>query len=470
MYLHYADDIEVRERQREKDVLLRTFGANLVGLPAIPSNTPLVAFHLVSSRSLLFAPANARLFLVRDQLGPFFAPLMERSPALPLLAVRAARHAVAANPDDANAWLRLGQAYLLLRNSTCERSNEGLLPPLSKLRRAQIITALEQALRLDPGLEAAHHELAYLHGEYGYLDLAFEHRQQERPLSRQAGLRTGETSEEFADRLELLEKDTAKLEKSVQERTQAYSSGAHAFKGGQMAEAGLALRLGLARKALDEVLMKTPAEVLGPAGMQLEMELLLNMGRAEEVRTILNDAGFRASKQGLGYYEIESPRRTDGSPLYTIPYLWPAYEWLHAVESASVGDYGLAREEVRAIRAGLRAEYDAEESQRSAIERQLCMLATEMACYPPSFVPAFEALAMGPFLDARIVLEARAPTLRAQQADLFVLEGLLALEQGDTDAARSAFDQAQTLCADSETPFLGSPIAASYLRRLNAKK
>ena len=236
-----------------------------------------------------------------------------------------------------------------------------------------------------------------------------------------------------------------------------------------MAEAGLALRLGLARKALDEVLMKTPAEVLGPAGMQLEMELLLNMGRAEEVRTILNDAGFRASKQGLGYYEIESPRRTDGSPLYTIPYLWPAYEWLHAVESASVGDYGLAREEVRAIRAGLRAEYDAEESQRSAIERQLCMLATEMACYPPSFVPAFEALAMGPFLDARIVLEARAPTLRAQQADLFVLEGLLALEQGDTDAARSAFDQAQTLCADSETPFLGSPIAASYLRRLNAK-
>src|SRR5206468_681819 len=98
-------------------------------------------------------------YLVRDQLGPFFAQLVARPPALPLLAVRAARRAVAVNPEDANAWLRLGQAYLLLRNVTGERSGEGLLPPLAQLRHVQIVTALEQAVRLDPDVEVAHHEL-----------------------------------------------------------------------------------------------------------------------------------------------------------------------------------------------------------------------------------------------------------------------------------------------------------------------
>src|SRR5207248_5557810 len=114
--------------------------------------------------------------------------LGERSPALPLLAVRAARRAVAANPEDANAWLRLGQAYLLLRNLTCERSGEGLLPPLAQLRHVQVATALEQAVRLNPDHEAAHRALYELYGQR-YLDQALEHRREELRLSRRAGPR-----------------------------------------------------------------------------------------------------------------------------------------------------------------------------------------------------------------------------------------------------------------------------------------
>ena len=77
---------------------------------------------------------------------------MDRPPALLLLTVRAARRAVAANPGDANAWLRLGQAYVLLRDETCERAGLGLRSPLAQLREVQITTALEQARQGWPGL------------------------------------------------------------------------------------------------------------------------------------------------------------------------------------------------------------------------------------------------------------------------------------------------------------------------------
>src|SRR5262249_57799152 len=129
---------------------------------------PAAALQVVAAHHVLFPQGGAGSFLVRDQLGPYFAPLGQRSPALPLLAVRAARRAVAANPEDGNAWLRLGQAYVLLRDETCERSAHRERTPLAQLRQVQIATALEQALRLDPDLEAAHHELAHLYGESNF--------------------------------------------------------------------------------------------------------------------------------------------------------------------------------------------------------------------------------------------------------------------------------------------------------------
>src|SRR5262249_7242142 len=144
-----------------------------------------------SSRNLLVSEDAEPQFPVRDQLGPYFAPMMERPPALLLLAVRAARRAVAANPQDAHAPLRLGRASLLLRTLTCERSGEGMLPPLAQVRRVQIATALEQAVRLDPDQEAAHHELAMLYGGQNYLDQALEHQREELRLSRRAGPRPG---------------------------------------------------------------------------------------------------------------------------------------------------------------------------------------------------------------------------------------------------------------------------------------
>jgi len=59
--------------------------------------------------------------------------------------------------------------------------------------------------------------------------------------------------------------------------------------------------------------------------------------------------------------------------------------------------------------------------------------------------------------------------LRSQQANLYVLEAMLFLEQGDTAAARTAFSEAQKLCAgagDAEVPYAGGPIAAGYLSQM----
>ena len=84
------------------------------------------------------------------------------------------------------------------------------------------------------------------------------------------------------------------------------------------------------------------------------------------------------------------------------------------------------------------------------------------------FLPAFTARTLGAFLEKRNAFRAGEPALRAQQADLLVLEGMLALEQGDTSAARASFAEAEELGAG--VPFAGAPIAARYLGKLNARR
>jgi hypothetical protein len=468
--LEYANDTEAGQRERHWRSLLRTYAAGLTGLPAQPAAAPQAAFQVWASRDLLFPRDEQARFLVREQIGPFFAPLVERPPALPLLAVRAARRAVADNPADANAWLRLAQAYLLLRNGTRERTAEGMLPPLAQLRHVQIVTALEQVVRLNPDLEEAHHELALLYGPRNYLDAALEHQREELRLSRRAGPRPGESAEEFDHRLETLDKDTAKLEELVQDRRQKYAAGSRSLQGDRRAQADMALQLGLARLAVDEVLLSASAEVLGPDGIKLELDLLLTLGRAQEVRPILNDPGLRANKQALRSYDLTAPRTREGAPLYPLPYHWPAYEWLHVLEAAAVGDYGQARADLGAARAEVRTRHGLMRQRLDDVTRRSRPLVPGLLAGRPPLPPALPALSAT--LGEKAAFEFGDRIFRGQQADLCVLEGLLALEQGDPPAARSAFAEAQQLgapVAGAEVPFAGRPIATGYLGQLNAQ-
>src|SRR5262249_11880408 len=159
-------------------------------------------------------------------------------------------------------------------------------------------------------------------------DLALEHRREELRLTRKAGHRPGESADEFARRLEFYETDTAKLADVVRDGRTKYSAAAGTFQGERLAQADVAFKLGLARQAVDEILLATPADVLGPAGMKLELEMLLRLGRVDDVRPILADKGLRASKHGLREADVVPPLDRTGRPLYPIPYRWPAYEWL----------------------------------------------------------------------------------------------------------------------------------------------
>jgi hypothetical protein len=405
-------------------------------------------------------------FLVRDQLGPFFRHLADRPPALPLLAIRAARRAVAANPSDSNAWLRLGQAYLLLRNGTCERSAEGLLPPLAQMRFVQVVTALEQAVRLDPDLEVAHRELAFLHGESNALDMALEHRRAELRLSRRAGVRPGETADEWAHRLTLLERDTAKLEEMIEASRDRYAAAARSLQGKRFELARAALKLGLARQAADDILLPYPADLLGLDGIKLELEVLLSLGRAGEVRASLSEEAMAASKHILPYYDLPAPRMPDGTAPYTLRYSLPSYEWLLALAAAAAGDYEQARFCVRELRQGLQAGSERLEQQRQILERGSLELVVGLFSAPAPLQPLFSVKALSMSRQQRAALAASTRSLTAQQADLCVLEGLLALEQGATDDARAAFLEARRLGA--RAPFAAAPIAGGYLPRLLA--
>jgi hypothetical protein len=467
VYLHYFGDSYPGQHGRRLRASLGAFAASLAGLPAAPAALPTAALEVFTSNHLLW-PRSPAAFVQAEQLGPYFRHLLERPPALPLLAVRAARRGAAANPEDRIAWLSLGQAYKALRDLTCERSAEGRLPPLTQLRNVQIITALAQAVRLDPDLEPAHHELARLYAEQNALDQALTHLREELRLARRAGARPGETAEEAAHRLELLERDVAKVAETVEQRREVFASRPAAPEAGRVAEARAALRLGLARLAADEVLLPTPAALLGADGVDMELDLLLSLGEAEKVRAILN-AGGDAGRGGLPSHDLPPPAGPGGAPLYPFPYRWPGYEWLRVLESAALGDYGVARATLREMRAGRRAGHERLLRQLQTLGAGNLATLPWLLSGPPVYLPAFGAHTLARVAGDRAALQDNEPFLRAQEADLCVLEGLLALEQGVPEEARRAFAEAQRLCGPPAGPavsFAGGPIAGAYLSLL----
>jgi len=444
VYLRLFEDKEEGRRRESVDRYYTTAAAAFGGLPA----------NVEASAGPLGPPAAVAFRL--GALDERLAEINDKPPELPLLAVRAARRAAAANPDDANAYLRLAQAYLTLRNETVEHSHGASLSPLVMLRHVQIVTALRQALILNPDLEAAHQNLAILLAERQYYDAALDHRRAELRISRGAGRRAGEDADAFTRRLDEMARRVREMEKQVQDAQDKFVIDSQPLRDNPLAKAELALRYGLARQALEDVLLRSRVELFGSLGARLELELLLMLGRAEEARGMLTDGDMKANKRKLTTFIV--PRINSADP--TPAYIFPAYEWLLTCQAAASGDYDPADAALEEIGERLNAEVG-----RGRLESQLLMTSEIGALAQRSqFTSPL-------FLKENLEMQSRRVLLQVEQADVLALRGLLDLERGaPTDGERRL---AESLSLSRSAMLAGAgcpsrPLVLAYLKRVRA--
>jgi tetratricopeptide (TPR) repeat protein len=439
---------------------LSRYAAGLAGLaaPGLGSGATTLA--------LLFPMERADLFL---------ADRHDRPPHLPLLAVRTARQALAVNPDDANAWLRLGQAYLILFRGTGERRRaatpEQHWQLLEVLRHVQAATALENALKLNPDLEAAHRALAELYAERAYLDLALEHGRETLRLARRT-LQDGKATEELQARLKDEERKVQALDELVRDRRNEFAIHSRPLTANPLLRARLAVRLGLARVALDDILWQSSVQLFRGEGARMELELMLMVGRALEVRTMLDDEEVQQSRDVLGEAELPAPLL----PGYPPSYFLPSYEWLRFYQAAATGDYGNAYGKPDSPLVKLLRQLEAMEKgdlqQRQQTRRDLPVtLAAEvgMGASPSALLSRYLVVNTRQRMIYYLGQEAQlAHFPRLLRADLHTLGGLLALEQGRVAVAGEFFRAA--LAVGGTDHFAGRPLAAAFLERIRRQK
>jgi hypothetical protein len=398
-------------------------------------------------------PASGAGRQAAEELAWGFMAARDRGPPEPLLlAVRAARRALAANPDDAGAFLLLGEAYLRLARRTREQRWQAALPELAAIRRAQAVTALEQAALLGPDLDQAHALLAQLYSEQGQMDRSLDHTRARVRIAEQEVARRGPGAAAAAERLPALQADRDALEGIVGRSQDVYAANTEGQTDPSkvVSRARLASRHGLSRRALEMLLESHPA-IFGKSGAQMQLELMLRAGRAFEVRAWLEPD----HEAVLGY-----------SP----------YHWLQVQAAAACGDYAAADAELDKLSEEVRRVVTSPEQAvpvRSAVAARVAGAVLTRPVHgsgPPGLAAAlfqqFEALRP---------LGGPAGLLR-QEADFQVLRGLLALECGAVEAARGHFGAALAVWGGDDRAatgagldFAGRPVAQQALRWLAEK-
>jgi hypothetical protein len=189
-------------------------------------------------------------FIQQQFLEGFLASRDDAPPAHLFLAIRAARQALAKNPEDAFAHFYLGQAYLEFLGSTRERALYPAFPQLQQVRYLQAVAAFRQALLLKEDLTWAHEALFRLFWTHNAHDLALKHRQAQLEQTRLGGPRQGQSVEQFVKYIESFEKEVKDLEQRVRAAENEYENSKNLFPR-VIQRAQKARQLGLAGKALD---------------------------------------------------------------------------------------------------------------------------------------------------------------------------------------------------------------------------
>ncbi len=381
--------------------------------------------------------------------GGFVAAQDRGPPEALLLAVRAARRALAANPDDAGAFLLLGESYVRLASQTHEQRWQAALPSLAGVRHSQALTTLEQAVALRPDLDRAHLLLAEFYYQDNQLDRALDHLRARLRIAEQEVAAHGPEAASASDRRTALAADVDTMESLVQQAEKVYEANTvnKTEPSKVFDRASLAARHGLARKALDMLLGSHPV-IFGKSGLQLQLDLMMRGGRAGEVRAWLD-------------------------PQYEDALGFARYHSLQAQAAAACGDYAAADAELDTLSQQLRLvgiSKDHFVPVRSAIAFRVGDAAWARLALDGG--PA--GLIGAAFFPCELLQPLGEPAdLLRQEADIRVLRGMLALESGEAKtagehfrAALEVWGGARQAAAEAGLDFASRPIAQEMARSL----
>lgn len=332
-------------------------------------------------------PRGALLPLWYMLSGPGFQTMNtpdQGPPGAPLLAVRAARRAIAADPELAESYVALGQAYFCLWKNQESRWSRAA-HRLQELRQVQIVFAFQQALVLRPDYDVPHRMLADVFRDMGALDLAVDHYKDYLKTTRAAGPRTGtgEKPLDFKRRLDDEEGQLKNLEESLALKKRRDDYELNAANKPYQVKVEQALARGLVGQAI-KILRETDPTQVGRGEGSMLLRLLLTTGNLEDAQKLEN---------------IPDP-------------------WSNFLMEAALGKYRDADARLDAIiqrtRAGITEQF------LRLAQRQMLLFPTE---------------------DSFVALNKTVGSVR-DTVDLGVLRGLLALEEGDNVKAAGLFREA----------------------------
>jgi tetratricopeptide (TPR) repeat protein len=377
---------------------------------------PPVAGRFLQRQVVPDAPSSA-LPTEMPGLGP---------PGAPLLAVRAARRAIDVNPDDAEAYEHLNDAYFIIlgqedtwgpRPFRDRKRGIGEETPRSLLRDMQRAAALQHLLILKPESHRAHALLAEIFHQRGFLDMEVD-QYREALKYREEGLSDLSEQEQAVakQQAEMYKARLKELEPVLETQKDQYVNDAR----NQPAKVKFthAQRLGLTQEALN-ILEGIDATELKKEDVvaltNILLELYLRTGQVDKAREIIKSA----------------------NDLYKF--------YIAAVD----GDYPAAAKHL-----------DAALTQ----EQQYLLRGVSELLRHQSFAGSPEGLSLQNVLH----LVGHVGSFR-HLADLHSLGGILALEQGDIKAAKAHFEAAQQiafswkpLLTSAVTPLAGpSPLTAA---------
>lgn len=380
----------------------------------------------------------------------------DRSPTLPLLAVRTARRGTEIDPADATAWLMLGRAYLGLGETTWERDLGDGLTLLGELRLVQITTVLVQAALHNPDSVSTHDALAQVFLRRQAFDLAHRHAAQALHLVQRGGPTPGESDEAFNDRVARRAEVVERMEAAAQEAENRFIVRTVGMSAEPLNRAITATQLGLLGKAV-EVLLQSHPDLYGTDGLGLLAELLLQSGRAAEARVLLDRPELQRRPDALGGTVLP------GKPgAQRWPYQFPRYLWLDLCQRAAAGDYDRAQAALDQLIAWLDAVQRANEPLLRLHVHQI--IAIELGSLAPPWGSWYwldstrrRGLRSDRLAEVRFLLTVR--------GDLHTLAGVLELERGNPLAAAERFETALRLYESARDVVLkpaGEPLATRY--------